>query len=70
MTEILQQVHILQEGSANLEGQLQTQINYLLCMARKADGTQCSHRKKVGDYCGVHSNKPSINTYLSTINTR
>ena len=26
------------------------------CMARKSNHTQCSHKKKFGDYCGKHYN--------------
>lgn len=55
MTDIIQQpVHIIQVDNPI------TEINYQLCMARKANKSQCSHRKKFGDYCGVHYNKPDI----------
>lgn len=30
------------------------------CMARKGNHTQCSHRKKFGDYCGKHHNTNCI----------
>lgn len=66
MTDIQQQqqVHIFQEQTSSLVGasnsETDQEINYQLCMARKADKSQCTHRKKWGDYCGVHYNKPNI----------
>lgn len=38
----------------------QPNINYFHCMARKADNSQCTHNKKIGDYCKVHYDKQSI----------
>lgn len=32
------------------------EINTHHCMARKGDHTQCSHKKKFGEYCGKHYN--------------
>lgn len=39
---------------------LDNEINHLHCMARKADNKQCTHSKKIGDFCKLHYNKPNI----------
>jgi hypothetical protein len=59
MSEISEGVHILDNNEVEpyVENIV---INYAHCMARKADKTQCTHRKKNGDYCGLHTNKPNI----------
>lgn len=59
MPEISDGVHILDNNYAE-ELIENAPINHLHCMARKADKTQCGHRKKTGDYCGMHTNKPNI----------
>ena len=46
--------------SLDVDNTQQQNINYLQCMARKADNSQCTHTKKIGDYCKVHYDKQSI----------
>lgn len=59
MSEISEGVHILDNNHD--QPYLETVvINYLHCMARKSDNNQCTHRKKHGDYCGLHMNKINI----------
>jgi len=60
MTEIIQSVHIIQEPISLNDNNDVIEINYNLCMARKANGLQCSHRKKTGDYCGIHLIKTNL----------
>jgi hypothetical protein len=54
MTEFTDSVHILDNNTDD------PTINYMCCMARKADKTQCTHTKKIGEYCGMHYNKSNI----------
>jgi len=58
MSENTEGVHILDN---NVQSYIENpQINYFHCMARKGDNTQCTNRKKAGDYCGLHINKLNI----------
>jgi hypothetical protein len=51
MTDVvIELVHIVDDN-------MPTIFNINSCMARKSDGTQCGHKKKMGDYCGVHLKK-------------
>ena len=54
MTEFTDSVHILDNDMDD------PPINYVCCMARKTDKTQCTHSKKMGDFCRVHGNKSNI----------
>lgn len=59
MTEIAEVVHIL-DNDTNPILPSEIIINQHHCMARKADKTQCSNKKKIGDYCGMHHDKSNI----------
>jgi hypothetical protein len=60
MTENSEDVHILDDSNNHILSTENLVINYTHCMARKADKSQCTHRKKNGDYCGLHTNKLNI----------
>jgi hypothetical protein len=58
MSENSEGVHILDNNEQlHIENPI---INYFHCMARKGDNTQCTNRRKTGDYCGLHINKLNI----------
>lgn len=59
MTEVIELVHIVDNKPLPPE---MGSAPYSLknCMARKKDGNQCTHIKKIGDYCGMHSKKLNV----------
>ena len=59
MTEVIELVHIVDNKPLPPE-MGSAPYNLKNCMARKKDGNQCTHIKKIGDYCGVHLKKLNV----------
>jgi len=60
MTEFIELVHIVDDNIPLPPPQQLVGFNINCCMARKSDGTQCGHKKKMGDFCGVHIKKINV----------